>query len=69
MFNIIFINIINIIIFITNKFEKKNIITIEKNYRFDLKSKIKNCCCCCCCCCRRRRHHRCCYSYYYYYDY
>jgi hypothetical protein len=40
-------NIINIIIFIIiniiiNKFEKKNIITIEKNYRFHLKGKIKN---------------------------
>ena len=40
-------NIINIIIFIIiniiiNKFEKKYIITIEKNYRFHLKGKIKN---------------------------
>jgi hypothetical protein len=33
----------NIIIFIIiNNFFKKNIITIEKNHRFDLKGKIKN---------------------------
>jgi hypothetical protein len=40
---------------IINKF-LKNIITIEKNHRFDLKDKIKNYFYCC-------RH---CYSYYYY---
>jgi hypothetical protein len=55
MFNIK--NIINIII---NNFFK-NIITIKKNYRFDLKGKIKNYYYCCCCC-RRRRY------FYYYYD-
>jgi len=59
MFNII-INIKNIINIITNNF-LKNIITIKKNYRFDLKGKIKNYYYCCCCC-RRRRY------FYYYYD-
>jgi hypothetical protein len=61
MFNII--NIIVIINIIINKF--KIFFTIEKNYRFDLKGKIKNCCCCCL---RLRR--RCyCYSYSYSYYY
>jgi hypothetical protein len=59
MFNII-INIKNIINIIINNF-LKNIITIKKNYRFDLKGKIKNYYYCCCCC-RRRRY------FYYYYD-
>jgi hypothetical protein len=40
MFNII-INIINIIIFIIiNKFEKKILLLLNKNHRFDLKGKI-----------------------------
>ena len=40
--------IIIIIHTIINKFEKK-IITIKKNYKFDLKGKIKNYQYCCCC--------------------
>jgi len=52
------LNIINIIIFIIiniiiNKFDKKILLLLEKNHRFDLKGKINN-------------FHHCCYSYYYY---
>jgi len=38
---IIVVVVVNIIYIVINKFEK-NIITIEKNHRFDLKGKIKN---------------------------
>ena len=36
------LKIVVVIIIIINKFEKKNIITIRKNHKFDLKGKIKN---------------------------
>ena len=47
LLNIIIFLIINITNIIINKFVKY-IINIEKNNRFDLNGKIKNCCCCCC---------------------
>jgi hypothetical protein len=42
MFNIIIINIINIINTIINNFFKKILLLLKKTHRFDLKGKIKD---------------------------